>query len=53
MSQAIRLQYKDTEAVSFYISVLETFQVGATVIQYCGKGQSLHNPISGVFVTTV
>lgn len=53
MSQAILLQCKDIEAVSFYISVPEIFQVGAIVIQYCGKGQSQYNPISGAFNISV
>lgn len=50
MSRAILLQCEDIEAVSFYTSVLEIFQVGAMVIEYCGKGQSQYNPISGGFI---
>lgn len=40
MSLAIMLQFKDIEEVLFYLSVPEIIQVGAMVIEYCGKGQS-------------
>jgi len=53
MSRAILLQCKYIEAVSFYTSVPEIFKVGAMVIEYCGKGQSQYNPISGVFILSV
>lgn len=53
MSLAILLQCKDIEEVSFYLSVPEKIQVGAMVIEYCGKWQSKHNLIGSGLIMSV